>query len=81
METSVVKEFLLFDFQDWLIYGKRILDLCKLMVIPALIFSILIDKFRASPAPLLILRNAFIASFIILATPTYYKDVTGITNA
>jgi hypothetical protein len=77
VNTSVVREFLLFDLTQWVKYGNVLISFCEAAIFPIFIFSLLYDKIAVNQAPLQILKRTVIAQLILIMLPTYYQKIAG----
>jgi hypothetical protein len=75
--NSVLQEFLLFEFENWIRYGNMILNVCQHALYPVFVFALILDKASERPQPMSIFKRLIVAQLILLVIPTHYKSVAG----
>jgi hypothetical protein len=77
MNSSIVKEFLLFELEQWLGFGDSIVSFCQAAIFPIFVFALIIDNISINQSPIQILKRTIIAQVILILLPTYYEGIAG----
>lgn len=75
--TTMLSDFLLFNYDSWAAYNKIILGVAQNVIYPVFVFALLIDRFLERQQPMQILKRVLLAQVILISMPLYYKGVIG----